>query len=256
MPGMLDFVTSTLTSSARGWAGIQSSTSSKQPAALLRLYDIENSPYCRLVREVLTELNLDAVILPCPKNGTRFRPEIIELGGKAQFPYLVDENEGVAMYESMDIVRYLYQTYGETDGTQGLPLKWRFGAIQTISSSLASGFRLTRGMTALPAHQPEQLLELYSFEASPFARPVRELLCQFELAYVLRSCGRSEITEWLPPALRARFEINPDSQLQNRRDLHAREGKMGIPFLYDPNTHQGMFESDDIIDYLRMEYAI
>ena len=251
MPGIVNLFTSSLTSSLRGWSGIRSSTQAKQPERLLRLYDIENCPYCRLVREVLTELNLDAIILPCPKKGTRFRPEVVELGGKAQFPYLVDENQDVAMYESMDIVRYLYETYGGGE----LPVKWRLGALQTASSVLASGFRVTRGMSALTAQQPEQMLELFSFEASPFARPVRELLCQLELSYVLRSCGRSEITEWFPPPLRERFGIEPDSQLTNRRDLQSREGKTGIPFLFDPNTDTGMFESDDIMDYLLAEYS-
>ena len=32
-------------------------------------------PYCRAVREALTALHLDAEILPCPRGGSRFRPE-------------------------------------------------------------------------------------------------------------------------------------------------------------------------------------
>ena len=63
------------------------------------------------------------------------------------------------------------------------------------------------------------MLELYSFEASPFARPVRELLCQMEIPYLLRSCGRSEASEWLPPKLRERLGIEPGSQLPNRLAL-------------------------------------
>ena len=34
------------------------------------------------------------MIYPCPKGGTRFRPEIRRRGGKEQFPYLVDPNTG------------------------------------------------------------------------------------------------------------------------------------------------------------------
>ncbi|NNC99557.1 MAG: glutathione S-transferase [Gammaproteobacteria bacterium] len=252
MPGVIDVFTSTLASSVRGWSGILSSTTSKKPEKLLRLYDIENSPYCRLVREALTELNLDAIILPCPKNGKRFRPEVIALGGKAKFPYLVDESQDVSMYESLDIVRFLYRSYG----TGKLPIKWQMGSLQTLTSAVASGFRLPQGSSAIAARSPEQMLELYSFEASPFARPVRELLCRLEIPYILRSCGRSEISEWLPPPLRERFGIKPESQLQNRRALLSLEGKMGIPFLYDPNTDTGMFESAEIIDYLMAEYAL
>ncbi len=35
-----------------------------------------------LVREALTELDLDAIIYPCPKGGVRFRQKAQELGGK------------------------------------------------------------------------------------------------------------------------------------------------------------------------------
>ena len=49
--------------------------------------------------EVLTALDLEAVIYPCPKGGTRFRSVVRERGGKEQFPYLVDPNTGIAIYE-------------------------------------------------------------------------------------------------------------------------------------------------------------
>ena len=91
----------------RGTQGIQSRPAAEKPQVLLQLYDIENCPYCRLVREALTELDLDAEILPCPKGGERFRTEVVERGGKAQFPYLVDPNTGAEMYESLDIIDWL-----------------------------------------------------------------------------------------------------------------------------------------------------
>ena len=180
MPGTVNLLTSTLASSLRGWTGITVRPDARKPARPLQLFDIENCPYCRLVREVFTELDLDAEIYPCPKQGERFRPGLIERGGKALFPYLVDPNSGVEMYESMDIVSYLYETYGE----QGLPLKWRLGGLQTFSSYLASAARGNRGMNVEPSTAPEKMLELYSFEASPFARPVRELLCLMEIPYL------------------------------------------------------------------------
>ena len=112
MTSAVSLFTSTLASSLRGWQGICSRIDSVKPARLLKLYDIENCPYCRIVREVLTELDLDAEIYPCPKGGERFSPELIERGGKAQVPYLVDPNTGEEMYESIDIIKYLYGTYG------------------------------------------------------------------------------------------------------------------------------------------------
>ncbi len=243
--------TSTLASSLRGWQGIRARTDAQQPEKLLTLYEFENCPYCRIVREVLTELDLDAHIYPCPKGGERFRDEAIARGGKAQFPYLIDPNTGAEMYESMDIVSYLYQQYGHDD----VPLRWRAATLQQVSSTLATLARVTRGIYAVKSRAPKHSLELYSFEGSPFARPVREVLCQMELPYVLRSCGRSEPGEWLPPRLRARLGIEPGSKLHNRVALLEKEGKQGIPYLYDPNTGEGLFESEAIVAYLERQYA-
>ncbi len=243
--------TSTLASSLRGWQGIVARTDAEQPGELLTLYEFENCPYCRIVREVLTELDIDALIFPCPKGGERYRDAVLARGGKAQFPYLVDPNTGAEMYNSMEIVRYLYQQYGGGD----VPLKWRVATLQKVSSSLASVARITRGTYAVPSTPPVEPLELYSFEGSPFARPVRETLCQMEIPYILRSCGRSEPGEWLPPRLRERLGLEPGSKLHNRTALLEKEGKQGIPYLVDPNTGEALFESEAIVAYLQDTYA-
>ena len=246
-----NLTTSMISTLVRAGSGIQSDPAIEKPAKTLQLFDIENCPYCRLVREVLTELDLDAEIYPCPKSGERFRPEVEERGGKAQFPYLVDPNTGVEMYDSLDIVAYLFDTYAQRQ----LPLKWRAGRLQTFGSMLASSARMHTRMEALPSEQPEFLLELYCFESSPYARPVRELLSNMELPYVLRTCGRTEVEEWLLPPVRAKLGIKPEASLENRRYLQSEEGKVSIPYLYDPNTEQGLFESADIMRYLQETYA-
>jgi glutathione S-transferase len=240
-----------LSTLVRASNGIQSKPAALKPQKLLQLFDIENCPYCRLVREALTELDLDAEILPCPKAGERFRPEVVERGGKAQFPYLVDQNTGEEMYESLDIVAYLFETYGQRE----LPLRWRAGRLQTFGSMLASAPRMNSGMQAIPGEAPEFLLELYSFESSPYARPVRELLCEMEIPYILRSCGRTQLREWILPPVRRAMKITPDSDLENRRNLQQQEGKVSIPYLYDPNTEEGLFESGEILAYLRDTYG-
>lgn len=246
-----NLVTSMMATLVRAANGIQSTPAAIKPEQTLQLYDIENCPYCRLVREALTELDLDAEIYPCPKGGERFRPELVERGGKAQFPYLVDRNTGIEIYESLDIVTYLFETYGKRE----LPVKWQFGTLQTAGSMLASAPRASRGMRANPGRNPGYLLELYSFESSPYARPVRELLCEMELPYILRNCGRTQFQEWLLPPVRDRFKIRLDSELENRRVLQATEGRVSIPYLYDPNTDQGLFESAAILTYLRETYG-
>src|SRR4030095_9167143 len=108
----LAFAGSLATTMLRFGAGIVTQRRTSRPAALFELYEFEACPYCRIVREALTELDLDALIRPCPKGGTRFRSLVKKRGGKAQFPFLVDPNTGTELYESADIIDYLYRTYG------------------------------------------------------------------------------------------------------------------------------------------------
>src|SRR5690625_5279281 len=103
----LDFSSSMLATLGSLGRGTMAMNRQQQPEKPLALYDMEGCPYCRLVREALTELDLDVVIYPCPKGGNRFRPKVQELGGRQQFPFLVDPNTGVEMFESADIIAYL-----------------------------------------------------------------------------------------------------------------------------------------------------
>ncbi|MFT6993168.1 MAG: glutathione S-transferase [Paraglaciecola sp.] len=235
----------------RTGAGISSKSALIKPETSLKLFDIEGCPYCRLVREALTELDLDAEIYPCPKQGERYRQEVIEKGGKAQFPYLIDPNTGVQMFESLSIIKYLFDTYGQ----RSLPLKWQFGPLQTMGSILASTARPGLGRTKKASRAPEQLLELYSFESSPYARMVRECLCEMQIPYILRSCGRTELGEWLLPPIRDVLNIVPNSELANRKTLQQKAGRMAIPYLIDPNENVQMFESAKIIEYLEATYG-
>lgn len=57
----------------------------------VRLYAVS---CCAQVREAFSVLDLDVDVRPCPKGGAVWRNKAIELGGTAQFPYLVDENTG------------------------------------------------------------------------------------------------------------------------------------------------------------------
>ncbi len=79
---------------------------------------MEGSPYCRKVRETLSELDLDTVIRNLPK-GSPKRSELVQRAGKMQVPYLIDANTGREMYESDDIVAYLEDTYGPRRSGRG-----------------------------------------------------------------------------------------------------------------------------------------
>jgi len=231
--------------------GIITSPATRQPAQLLELYEFEGCPHCRLVREVLTELDLDAQIYPCPKGGERYRRTVLEQGGKTQFPYLVDANTGAAMYESGDIIRYLFTTYG----SGSVPVHWKLLELQRFGSTLASIPRAGLGISARPSTLPQQPLELYSFESSPFARPVRDALCELELPYVLRSVGRSQGSDWVPPMFRNSLSVTSIPGTRNRQRLLERAGGISIPYLVDPNTVTEMAESADIVKYLNTTYS-
>ena len=250
MGNAFDVLNSTLTSTLRLWRGTNARGSVKQPTRHLKLYEFEACPYCRLVREALTELDLDALIYPTPHGGKRFRPKVVELGGKRQFPFLVDPNTGESMYESDAIIEYLYRRYG---GRAAPP---RFLRPFDVTSSVLSGMpRLRAGAQARPSKAPRRPLELFSFESSPYSRRVRELLCELELPYLLRSTGKARWQDLGPPVLRATLFPTMPVEGRNRVELLERAGKVQVPYLVDPNSGTAMFESDAIRDYLLATYA-
>ncbi len=226
----LDVVTSFASSAARLGAGLAVGPLGKRPEKLLELYEFEACPFCRKVREALSMLDLDVLVRPCPKGGERFRPEVIARGGKKQFPWLVDPNTGHAMYESDEIVRYLYERYG--DGR--VPWQLALGPLTMATLMASSAWRPLAGVWVRPSRAPERPLELWSFEASPYCRLVRERLCELELPYVLHNVAKGS---------------------PKRAAFVERSGKMQVPYLVDPNTGRALFESADIVAYLERTYA-
>lgn len=227
----LDVAGSVAATLARLGAGARVGAIGRRPKEPLELYEFEGCPYCRKVREALSILDLEARVFPCPKNGPRFREEVKARGGKAQFPYLVDRSTGKAMYESDDIVRHLFAEYGGGK----VPALLAAGPLTDAGAMLASALRPGRGVQYRRARAPEQPLELWSFEASPFCRIVRETLSSLELPYRLHNVAKGS-------AKRAAFV--------------ERSGKMQVPYLADPNGGVEMFESADIVAYLERSYAL
>ncbi|WP_370210712.1 glutathione S-transferase N-terminal domain-containing protein, partial [Alloalcanivorax venustensis] len=153
LPRTLDVARSLASTLAQQGRGIATRPAGRQPAEPLELYDMEGCPFCRLVREALTDLDLDVLIYPCPKGGDRYRPLVERLGGKQLFPYLMDPNTGVDLYESADIIDYLYREYGGRPA----PAAWRLRTLRTASSfaaSLPRGGRGLRSQDSEPAKEP------------------------------------------------------------------------------------------------------
>ncbi|HZO09474.1 MAG TPA: glutathione S-transferase N-terminal domain-containing protein, partial [Myxococcota bacterium] len=126
---------------------------------------------------------------------------------------------------------YLFERYGAGPPPRLLaaPL------LPDLSSGLASAWRPGFGARYRPARAPEAPLELWSFEASPFCRIVREALCALELPYLLHNVAKGS---------------------PRREAFVARSGRMQVPFLVDPNTGIEIFESTDIAAYLEATYAL
>ena len=113
--------------------------------------------------------------------------------------------------------------------------------------------RFKKGMFARPSKPAEKPLELYSFEASPYARLVRETLRELEVPYLLHNVGngRGKPGEWLPPGARKNYV----GTTENRRKLVECGGQMMVPYLVAPNTEVAMYEFAEIQRYLLKTYG-
>jgi glutathione S-transferase len=154
-----------------------------------------------------------------------------------QFPLLHDPNvdAGLWLYDSEAIIAHLFMRYGPPRPVwQTLPLMSSADA----AASFLAGVLRRRGLRVL-SHldrrpQPERLPELWNFEASPYCRKVREVLAELGLDALIHNVGKRG---------------------RRRPELVALGGRMQVPYLVDPNTSVSMYESDDIIAYLRKTYG-
>ncbi|KAF2296459.1 hypothetical protein GH714_038281 [Hevea brasiliensis] len=201
-----------------------------RPEKPIEIYEFESCPFCRKVREIVAVLDIDVLFYPCPKNGPTFRPKVVQMGGKQQFPYMVDPNTGTAMYESDDIIKYLVGKYG--DGN--VPFMLSLGLLTTLTAGFAMIGRMGKGSSYSPSKLPPKPLEIWSYEGSPFCKIVREALVELELPHIQHSCARGS---------------------SKRQELYQKAGHFQVPYLEDPNTGVQMFESADIVDYLKATYA-
>lgn len=203
-----------------------------QPPEPIELYEFEACPYCRKVREAFCELDLDYVSRTCAR-GAKTREAAKALGGRTQFPLLHDRNTGKVLYESEDIIDYLWATYGRGRSR----VEKLFAPLNTLSSMAASLMRV-RGLYVRPEAkaraQPAELLEVWNFDASPYCRKVREALSELDLHAVIHNVAK---------------------QSTRREAFVALAGKMQVPYLVDPNHDRALHESDDIVAYLEAAYG-
>ncbi|KAH6795337.1 hypothetical protein C2S51_036323 [Perilla frutescens var. frutescens] len=197
------------------------------PPLPLQLYEFEACPFCRRVREAITELDLSVEIFPCPKGSVRHRALVRQLGGREQFPFLVDPNTGTSMYES-------------TIWWKNESFIWHLGEIcwlTLLTGWVPTLLRAGRGMSLWEnsvKESPPRKLELFSYENNPYARIVREALCELELPYILQSVGQGSIRERL---------------------LNEKSGSKEVPYLVDHNTGMEIGDYKKIVSYLFQTYS-
>jgi len=246
----LDVVTATLPSFLRLGSGArvakdlysENSLATNRPLQPLQLYEFEACPFCRKVREILSYLDIDYVAYPCPREtmkkygviyNSRYRPFVLETGGKVAFPFLIDPNTNEKMYDSDKIIDYLFKQYGQ--GIERPPL-YRLPVILNLTLNFLCGIWRPfpeHGIMRTPSKTPKQNLELWQYEASPYCRLVREALTTLELPCLIHNVARGST---------------------KRESLKKRTGKAQVPFFFDSNTNTQLFDSREIISYLYKTY--
>jgi len=246
-----DITTSTLASTLRSWRGSSASKTSKQAEQDLILFEREGCTECRFVREALTELDLNAMIAPCPIGGKNIR-KLKRESGSDELPFLVDPNTDQKITGRQAITQYLFKEYRD----KSIPKQLEDNFVNNTSSRLASFIRLNAGIHSVKSHVAKLPLTLYSFESSPFSRLVRERLSELELPYLLVNLGKQQKADMGPAKFR--FSLKPYRPIPNtkRDDFFKKHGNVQVPFLVDPNTDVELFESKDIVAYLNQTYFI
>ncbi|GAX29200.1 anaphase-promoting complex subunit 7 [Fistulifera solaris] len=184
----------------------------------LLLYSYEGNQFCRLVREVLCELDIPYELRNAGKQSPR-RAELAKRGSTL-CPFLVDPNTGTSMPESKEIVAYLYQTYARWTPPNEL-LQWASDVVlPTVRPLLALVAPWQAGSRGADPEQYAQSIQqaisqidamtalhpvvVYTYDLSPFCTETKALLGRLKLEYKEISLG----LEWIPgllkePVLRA-----------------------------------------------------
>lgn len=90
-------------------AGGQHEFSNRSEKPLV-LWAYEGSPFCKLVRERLSSLEMEHIVMYTPR-GSENREKLWQKTGRFQVPYLEDPNTCVNLFESEAIVEYLNKQY-------------------------------------------------------------------------------------------------------------------------------------------------
>mmetsp|Transcript_6837 Transcript_6837/g.7448 ORF Transcript_6837/g.7448 Transcript_6837/m.7448 type:complete len:459 (+) Transcript_6837:62-1438(+) len=218
-------------------AGCALSSNTPRPEKQLILYSYEGNQFCRLVREVLTELDIPYELCSAGKGSDR-RSQLAEItGGSTQCPYLMDPNTDMNMADSKDIIRYLYATYAtftppneilqQVSGVITPLLKPIF---KTLAPLQAGSSREDKGsfdkeIEAAKAEIQNEInsdeIVIYTYSLSPFCTEAVEVLNNLDITFKEISLG----AEWVP------FLINEGGS-QKRVALGEMTGQTSLPHVF------------------------
>jgi glutathione S-transferase len=210
--------------------------SAPRPAKPLVLYSYEGNQFCRLVREVLTELDIPYELRSAGKESPR-RKELEEVSGATRQPYLMDPNTGDVMPESLDIIRYLYKTYALwtppneilqwASATVLPPVKLLFAKQAPLQAGSGGDDKTTyekeisEAKTKIEAAIKESPVVVYTYDLSPFSFETKALLDSLEISYKEISLGR----EWIPGLI-------AEGGSQTRAALLDMTGQSSLPHVF------------------------
>eukprot|EP00922_Rhytidocystis_sp_ex-Travisia-forbesii_P033756 GHVS01050151.1.p1 GENE.GHVS01050151.1~~GHVS01050151.1.p1 ORF type:complete len:850 (-),score=186.87 GHVS01050151.1:775-3324(-) len=258
---ILDTCSLLLVSSLRFFAGAVAArrlSHCLRPCKPLRLFEFEGCPLCKSVREVLCVLEIDHFVYPCPRESlrssshlsrSRYRSEVENQGGKVQVPFLADPNTGIKMYESAEIVDYLWRHYGDLADA---PLNIRLANSSRLYKRLSLAAQLLlrphmdMGILRTPSRQATEPIHIWGCEPSPGTKRVRELLSSLELHHYMH----------VVPMFSERRRTFIDQHSKELSLLRRSIGYVGFPYMHDRNTGTKIFGSHQIVDYIRQTYQI
>ncbi len=106
---------------------------------------------------------------------------------------------------------------------------------------------------------PEQLVQLWGFEASQYTRVVRGVLTELEIPFVFHNVAKERWQDQGPSILRlkpGKYEALKGGKREKIVSVMGRVKKdIQVPYFEDPNTGAKIFESEAIINYLQRKYG-
>jgi hypothetical protein len=276
----LDGITSRLATRAR--MGTAQSVALREPSSPLppphhlTLYDFEGSPWCRLVREYTTILDLRVHMRPCPRETlfgegvfttqSRFRPQAMQHLKESLntddliFPLLVDRtrsfHDPVVIRQSYDILTHLWGNYGQSVipskhnghanslrpdqrvNHPSIPFPLRFLLLST-PSYLRPWPRC--GVMRFPStwDRDDELI-LYQSEGCSKSRLVREALCSLEIPCLSI------------PVAKGSSNARLLNEILRKDETDLKE--INLPVLHDPASDQTWVGAEQCVVHLWGEY--